>query len=138
MSIKITKAGPALGEAAIAGLERRLGRTLPNDYRSFLLKYNGGVPELNSFPIPQIGEGGINAFFGIREGKNDDDLEAERRRMKDRMPKHLLPIAEAEGGNLVCISFGAKDHGSVYFWDHEEEADEDELPDHTNLYKLAE
>ncbi len=37
----------------------------------------------------------------------------------------MLPIALAEGGNLVCLSVANDDFGSVHFWDHEAEAEEE-------------
>ena len=36
-----------------------------------------------------------------------------------RMPNNCIPIAEAEGRNLVCISLNSKTYGKLYFWDHE-------------------
>ncbi len=43
-------------------------------------------------------------------------------RYRERMPSNLIPIAYDPGGNLVCLSTKGKDEGSVYFWDHENEA----------------
>ncbi|MEZ5127396.1 MAG: hypothetical protein R2703_02645 [Micropruina glycogenica] len=33
----------------------------------------------------------------------------------------LLPIADAEGGNLVCTEVSGGRIGSIWFWDHERE-----------------
>jgi hypothetical protein len=49
----------------------------------------------------------------------------------------MLPIAHAEGGNLVCLSLGDHDPGAVFFWDHEEEA-EGEPPTRGILHWIAE
>ena len=43
--------------------------------------------------------------------------------MADRVPHGTLPVADAEGGNLVLI---ALDSDAVLFWDHELEHDLDE------------
>ena len=76
-------------------------------------------------------------FFGIRgSGKNGDVL-GERIRMAERVPSLFLPIAEAEGGNLVCLSLREKDYGAVWFWDHEEEAEEGAEPTYRNLYVIS-
>ena len=50
-----------------------------------------------------------------------------------RVPSWLLPVASDEYGNLFGISVRNSDSGSVWFWDHEQEADEDEPPTEDNL-----
>ena len=44
-----TKRFPAPAESEILGVERRIGVRLPEDYRAFLAKYNGGI-----FSEPEI------------------------------------------------------------------------------------
>ena len=56
---------------------------------------------------------------------------------RNRVPAWLLPVAKAEGGNLILIALSGDDAGAVYFWDHEQEADEGEPPTTENLYRLA-
>ncbi len=56
---------------------------------------------------------------------------------KDRIPPNLLPIGHDPGGNLVCISVGGNDHVTVYFWEHEFEVGECELPSYSNVYFVA-
>jgi SMI1-KNR4 cell-wall len=46
----------------------------------------------------------------------------------------LIPIAEDDGGNLICISCSDNDKGKIYFWNHEEE-NEDDLT--ANLYFVS-
>ena len=56
----------------------------------------------------------------------------------DRVAVWLLPVAQDEYGNLFAISLRREDFGSVWFWDHEEEADEGEPPTEKNIeYKAA-
>jgi hypothetical protein len=45
----------------------------------------------------------------------------------------LLPVASDQFGNLFAVSLRDEDNGSVWFWDHEEEADEDEPPTEANI-----
>lgn len=36
------------------------------------------------------------------------------------MPLNCIPIAEAEGGNLICISLDdSETFGKIYLWEHE-------------------
>ena len=41
--------GPLISVAEIGQLEQQLGCTLPEDYRDFLLKHNGGIPSKGYF-----------------------------------------------------------------------------------------
>ena len=119
-------------------LEEELGVRLPDDYRAFLVKFNGGRPEPNWFPVQgELGMGGVDLFLGVRGAGDWDDLLTAKRRLLERMPAHMLPIADAECGNVICLSLGTSDSGSVYYWDHELEADEGEVPTYSNLFKVA-
>jgi len=51
----------------------------------------------------------------------------------DRVPAWLLSVADDEYGNLYCLSLRDADVGSVWFWDHEGKADDDEPPTDANL-----
>ena len=130
---------PPLQEVDIVGVERRLGIHLPSDYRSFLLTHNGGYPEPSVFTISRgvSGElGVVNRFYGIWKEK-EYDLLSEVETFQGRMPANLLPIACDPGGNQICLSVSGSDRGKVYFWFHEEEADEGEPPTYDNVYFVA-
>jgi hypothetical protein len=57
--------------------------------------------------------------------------------MSGRWPSRLLSIAIDDGGNRFLLSLGPPDFGAIYYWDHEEEAEEDEEPTELNLYHVA-
>ena len=84
---------------------------LPDDFRIFLLDHNGGEPETNEFAIPGLSNAsGVNEFLSVNQ------IREESERYRDRFPSGMIPIAFAEGGNLVFL---ALDSGQVMFWDHE-------------------
>lgn len=56
---------------------------------------------------------------------------------RDRVPGWLLPVAQDAYGNLFAISLREQDRGSVWFWDHEEEADEGEPASEDNIERRA-
>jgi SMI1-KNR4 cell-wall len=134
----LTPPQPA-AEASVAQAERRLERRIPEDYREFLLQErNGGRPTANVSVLPEarrVGVG-ITDFLGVGHPA-DSDLAEVSAQYRDRIPADLLPVAHAEGGNLVCLSLGDRDPGAVYFWDHEEEAEEEEPPTRRNLHRIA-
>jgi SMI1-KNR4 cell-wall len=123
----------------ILNAESQMGKSFPEQYKNFLLRNNGGRPEFQKFS----GLGEDDGFFGILSwffGLHPDDpndLIANIERFSDRIPNNMIPIASDPGGNLVVLSVEGKDKGKVYFWDHEEEADEGEIPTYDNLYLVA-
>jgi len=134
MAVSIKKSPGTLFELALLNFEMKLKSKLPDDYRSFLLEYNGGKPEENIFAIPKTKKQcGVTCFFGIYNSKKATDLVTERARFSDRLPAHILPIASAKDGNLVCLSLASPDFGSLYLWDHELE---NESPSGESLLKI--
>jgi len=131
MSIKILKKGKKISEKDIQKLEDIIGFKLPADYRKFLLVNNGGEPEPNEFDIP-----GENNSSGVNEFLNVEEIKKQKKKLGNRLVDSSWPIAYAEGGNLVCITVGKKE-GAIYFWDHELEASDNELPSWTNMFLLT-
>ena len=124
-------------EMELAQFEDKLNRRLPEDYRQFLLKHNGGEPHPSTFFISQgQGEDDIRHFLGMSEMK-EYSLVHYHEIYSGRIPQNLLPIAPDYFSNLVCLSIDGADRGSVYFWDHDWEVVEGE-PDYSNVQLLAE
>lgn len=139
MSVNFIKQGKRTSPAAIDAVEKQLGLEFPKDFRDFLLQSNGGRLEDNEFDVPRIGTGagGIVEFFGIRPGHRIEDLSSEFTRMEARVPKGFVPVADAEGGNVICICAKGRDSGAVFYWDHELEPSEGKKPTRRNLFKVA-
>lgn len=110
-----------LEESELSLYERQLGLQLPAQYRKFLLEFNGGSPRPNSFNFKDSDAGSqVLSFFGFGSFYNVlDELET----YSGRLPRRFFPVAAEAGGNLLCISVSGDDAGSIYFWDHELEAD---------------
>jgi hypothetical protein len=56
----------------------------------------------------------------------------------DRVPSGFIPIAYDPGGNLFVMSLSQVSYGAIYFWDHEAEVGDNEEPNMSNVYLLAE
>ncbi len=107
-------------------LEKRLSISLPDQYRTWLLKFNGGQPVPGRFSLDG-GEtlDGVAWFFAVHDGEFNN-FETEFiywTQTTKRLPDNLVPIATDGSGNLICLSFGGDDKGKVYFWEHESEAE---------------
>ena len=50
MPFEMLDVGPLLTDARIGALEREFGISLPEGFKSFLLRYNGGRPKPDFFP----------------------------------------------------------------------------------------
>ncbi|MBK9202300.1 MAG: SMI1/KNR4 family protein [Candidatus Obscuribacter sp.] len=129
------KAG--LEESELSQYERQLGLKLPQQYRNFLLEFNGGSPRPSRFTFKDCDTGSqVLSFFGF--GSFYDVLE-ELETYGGRLPKRFFPIAAESGGNLLCISLSGEDSGNIYFWDHELEAElsKGQTPDSVNNTTLV-
>jgi len=136
MAIRIDGSSQQLNLEGLAKLKSRLQCVLSKDYEDFLLKFNGGKPEPNVL-IGHDGRAtvGITRFLG--EGGDKPSLLDTRQTYEGRVPSDLLPIALAEGGNLVCLGIRGRRVGLVYFWDHERESPEGHKPGYANVSKIA-
>lgn len=117
MALEFIDPRPVATEA-VDRLELRLGVQLPGAFRTLLTKVsNGGAVE----PLAMVSDlrVGVVAVLGA---ERSDGLDIEERIVQvsdDRLSGGLIPIIDAEGGNLVCLSTRSSDFGTVWFWDHE-------------------
>lgn len=140
MPLKVTESYQTLTEDKLTVFEGDIGTQLPEEYRQFLLRHNGGV----IFPdtIKYFEEFNLDASTVIDRLLG---LEADQyftiTRYKDtfahRIPANLLPIATDVGGNVVCIAISGQKRGQIFFWHHEYPDDNEELPGKDNLFFIA-
>lgn len=112
MSVKWTEQNPGASIADIRDVAPAAPATDHADWIEFLRRNDGATPEPNAHEAdPDVA---VHAFYSAAEAR------VAHRDLSDRMPPHLLPIADAEGGNFVCLGLGP-DASGVLFWDHETE-----------------
>jgi hypothetical protein len=135
---------PPAPPEALADTERRLaarGHRIPPSYRAFLAEQDGGRPVKDTFYFEQRDRrqsSGVSTFLGAQPrpgGSLTSDLAGVVELVGD-IPPGILPIADDEVGNYVCIDTRDGRDGPVLFWDHEEGFDDDEV-DFSNLYEIA-
>ena len=124
-------------------IERSLNLRLPAEYRSFLLRANGGVPEPRHFHYTVIDEdegtrrrqkAKITRFYPARPTEapgapGNSFLTGYQNAIPFGFPDWLLPIAgvdDALEGSLLCIAVKGKKQGRIYYWP-EQEIGEDTL-----------
>ena len=131
--------GSPIRETSISAFEERLRIKLPDDYKSFLLKSNGGRPEKTwvfdfyDIHYERADSSVINDLYVLRDEdttKRDDIIFVYKTLLEGgQIPQGLLPIADDPGGNIIfiCVSdsdyscdFGnSHSYGKVFFGDHE-------------------
>jgi hypothetical protein len=139
MRVEIHESKAPITDDQIKKIENRLRISLPQDYKDFLLKHNGGYPDPDAFIFrrgEKSEEGAVDRFLAIHDGQHDN-LARYLEWYKGRLPRNLFPVAHDPGGNLIAISVSGDDVGKVYFWDHDEEVEEGEAPDYRNVYLIA-
>jgi hypothetical protein len=114
-------------KSVIERIEKRYNIHLPEDYSEFILLYGGSCFEIDDIyykaidKIPWLGEegyGSIYSFYGLNE---DESIEEEINTYIGRIPDWLIPIADGEGGNHICIGIKGENINKIFFWDHENE-----------------
>ena len=110
--------GPA-SSMEIEGLEQRLGIKLPDDYKQFILKTNGGVPAPNGFVVPERGQALVDILYGIRTERIGGDLEFEQEQaaLWEPLPEGFVAIAHDPGGSSILLATIGKHAGKVFYWD---------------------
>ena len=106
-------------ERALVNFENIIGVHLPKEYVDFLKKNNGGTPELNTIELQneEIKSFSITSFLGL-DLDDINNLHAQFLTYRQRIQKNNIPIANVEGGNIVCLNII---NGSVLLWDHDTE-----------------
>ena len=142
MNNRFTGSGAKLTEEALVGAEKMLGRNVPDAYRSFLLKHNGGRPDAAEFQMAAARTSttepvAIKSFFGIGMPEGTLNLEYALETFGDRIPSWSFPIARDPGGSLILMAAEGPRKGKIYFWDHDREADDGDPPTEDNLYLIA-
>jgi hypothetical protein len=113
---------------------------LPEDYRAFLLKYNGGTPSPDIIDFVEDGRetsSDINYLYRIHEGPYWASLEYGLETFQGRIPEPFISIGYDAGGNQYLLGIQEPYRSKVYFWDHELESNEGEPPTFDNLSWVA-
>lgn len=107
-----------LSEIELKDFEKANNIKLPDDYREFLLEFNGGIPSPNRNGNPDTI---VTYILGMHNGNYYASLYKHIDMFKNRLPVSTFSIATDAFGNLFILSLHPENHGNIYFWDHEGE-----------------
>jgi hypothetical protein len=110
VTVEIENPGPRLTPQHLTDVEAELGTKLPDDYRAFLLKYNGGRPVPDTVDVENAPgtPTDVQTLFGIGRQIESSGLVWNKQVLADRLPEDCLPIACDSGGNLFCLAEGGR------------------------------
>ncbi|WP_437494839.1 SMI1/KNR4 family protein [Sorangium sp. So ce1014] len=102
-------------DADISKFEQRIGAILPEQYRRFLLEFNGGIPTPGTVDVEGLpgASTDVQVFFGIGSSIESSDLNWNLTTLAERLEDELLPIAIDSGGNVFCLVLQGDDRGAV-------------------------
>lgn len=136
--IILKESGHDVSEKDIRELEEEAGVDLPGDYRSFLLKHNGGRPVPDEFEtVDKKIESSVKRFITISNSAHPNLLEEIRAiTLAGQIPPNLIPIATNPSEmNRIVISTKGKNVGKVYYWSQDEEDDFETYTKYKPSYK---
>ena len=120
--------GPSVTESDILAFEKRLGCSLPEDYRRFLLEVNGGGLTIVNMSFAY---GNINLLLSLNSpDENDDLLEYTlRHRALSLLPSpDLLAVGFDDGGGRILLALEGEHRGEVWFENTSDPRPEDANP----------
>lgn len=151
----VADAGHRLSEAELAAFEEQVGTRLPDQLRSFYLRWNGGLPYPVEVPedsavwvrlrwrpgaeAARVGPAAsLNNLFEVDADSSVDFLTAHAD-FEGRIPRDCLAFAIDPGGSLFLIGIGEHNVGRIYYWARafEEGVEDGEAPGYDNVADVA-
>ena len=124
MLFNLIGCGEKLSELDIQDVENKISYLLPNDYKLFIMKFNGGVPKKSNIDFCEnkllIPGDDIKRFYGFGVKPTNDFLH-KMEVMGDEIPEGFVYIAYTHSSNFFLLSLRDDSFGSVYYKDHETE-----------------
>jgi hypothetical protein len=128
MPVKIRDAAKRVTPEQLQEVEQRLGMSLPDEYRKFLLRTNGGVPEPGGFEFPDLSEDQpgdfdeVELFYSVLVPPPAEfdlrSFESAVRHMRSelKLPLDYVPIAMTVNQEIIALGVDGKARGKVYYW----------------------
>ncbi|WP_437730192.1 SMI1/KNR4 family protein [Sorangium sp. So ce1335] len=113
--------GSKILDADISNLEWRIGAVLPDEYRRFLLEFNGGNPVPDTVDVEGLPgvSADVQVLFGIGRSMESSNIDWNLTALAERLEAGMLPIATDSSGNVFCLALQGHRRGSVFCCDLE-------------------
>jgi len=107
------KRGEKLNESDIKEVEATFGITLPNDYKSIVIKNNNARPSISTFDTESSKGHVFKKLLSLK--KNDIETVYKAKKVLSKIDNTLIPFANDPAGNYLCFK-----GDSVVYWQHED------------------
>ena len=108
-------------EEHITQLEKQYNIVLPEEYKRFLMKYNGGETPKTKFKLNKVNSD-IKAFYGLGNADkiyNFQKLIDNMNILREFIDDDMLPIATTDFGDYIVIGIGKEENGCIFFKYHD-------------------
>ncbi len=108
-------------EENIAAFEKKNNITLPEEYKKFLMKYNGGRTPKTKFKINKVSSD-VRGFYGLGNADeyfNFQKLIDNMNILEEFIEDEMLPIATTDFGDYIVISISKEENGHIFFKYHD-------------------
>ena len=107
---------------ALAQFEKNHDILLPEEYRTFLINYNGGNTLQTSFKIKKESSD-IRAFYGFENADYEYNFQyfLDHDFLSEHIQAGYLPIAEDSFGNYILLGIAKQNYNQIAFFDHEKQ-----------------
>ncbi len=101
-------------------LEDDINAILPDPYREYLIRCNGGEFERKVVDLPDgSGSTTVHHMFGLHLGPEYRQILKAYKESIAHAPETFLPICDDSFGNIFYLKIKGENAGAVYFADHE-------------------
>ena len=115
--VKVNQPGHAFDQNRFEAFCRAYQLEFPKAFVDYLQAHNNAQLEANILDLGD-NECCVRYFYGTSlEPYSDICMIYED--YQGRMPAGLVPIADPDFGNQICMSLAQATYGKIYFWDHE-------------------
>ena len=115
--VKVNQPGHAFDQNRFEAFCRAYQLEFPKAFVDYLQAHNNAQLEANILDLGD-NECCVRYFYGTSlELYSDICMIYED--YQGRMPAGLVPIADPDFGNQICMSLDKAAYGKIYFWDHE-------------------
>ena len=131
MILNLVDYGEKVDDKFISSFEQELNINLPEEYKAFMIKNNGGMPEDDVVfdyydNVTESQKRAVIQEFYIMYSENNFEVDNIRNICegfwKDKaIPVSMFPIGADPAGNIICISLLPNEYGKIYFYNHEYE-----------------
>ena len=115
--VKVKEPGHVFDKKRFEGFCSLYQLEFPKGFVEYLQAHNDAQLEVNILDLGD-NECCVRYFYGTSL-EVYSDIRMIYEAYQGRIPKELVPIADPDFGNLICMSLDKATYGKIYFWDHE-------------------